>query len=85
MWGIEITKAHQGAHPGMSGMKRRIRSDFWFPKLSQKVEDLVSSCKECQLFTHKNMKEPLIIWQQESHQVTSCLEVATEETFHVEP
>ena len=60
LWDIAITKAHQGAHPGMSGMRRRIRSHFWFPNLNQKVEDLVNSCKECQLFTHKNTKEPLI-------------------------
>ena len=59
-WDIAITKAHQGAHPGMSSMKRRIRSHFWLPKLNQKLEDLVNSCKECQLFTHKNTKEPLI-------------------------
>ena len=70
LWDIAITKAHQGAHPGMSGMKRRIRSHFWFPKLNQTVEDLVNSCKECQYFTHENTKEPLIshntpeeVWQ----------------------
>ena len=57
--GAAITKTHQGAHPGMSGMKRRIRSHFCFPKLNQKAEDLINSFKECPLFTHKNTKEPL--------------------------
>ena len=26
-----LGKAHQGSHPGISGMKRRIWSHFWFP------------------------------------------------------
>ena len=57
---IATTKAYQGANLGISGMKGRIRSHFWFPELNQKVKGLINSCKECQLFTHENTKKPLI-------------------------
>ena len=54
-----IAKAHQGGHPGMSGMKRRIRSHFWFPGIDKLVEEAVSACQSCQLLTNKTTKEPL--------------------------
>ena len=53
---IAIKKAHQGAHPGMSGMKRRLRSHFWFPKMDTLIEEFVSNCQECQMFTNKHSK-----------------------------
>ena len=53
-----LKKAHQGSHPGMSGLKRRLRSHFWFPKMDNKIEAKVEACKECTMFTNKTTKEP---------------------------
>ena len=54
-----LEKAHQGAHPGISRLKRRIRSHFWFPRLDHHVEKFVQACKECAIFTQKGTLEPL--------------------------
>jgi hypothetical protein len=48
-----LKKAHQGSHPGMSGMKRRLRSHFWFPKMDKHIEDFVNKCADCTIFTNK--------------------------------
>ena len=55
-----ITKAHQGSHPGMTCLKRRLRSHFWFPKMNKLIEEKISSCKECLMFTNKTTHEPII-------------------------
>ena len=52
-----VRKAHQGGHPGMDAMKRRIRSHFWFPRMNGLVEAELKACKSCQLFTRKGEKE----------------------------
>ena len=54
-----IEKAHQGGHPGMTTMKRRLRSHFWCPQLNEEVQGVVKSCQECAMFTPKNKKNPL--------------------------
>jgi len=54
-----LKKAHQGGHPGMSCMKRRMRSHFWFPKMDRHVEAFVKECKDCTIFTNKTTQEPL--------------------------
>ena len=54
-----IEKAHQGGHPGMTTMKRRLRTHFWCPRLNEEVQGVVKSCKECAMFTPKNRKNPL--------------------------
>lgn len=59
LWQTTIDKAHQGGHPGLSRMKRRFQSHFWFPLLDQKVTAKVNECNGCQLFTRKTTKEPL--------------------------
>ena len=59
LWTEAIEKAHQGGHPGMSSLKRRLRSHFWFPKLNECVENKVKSCPSCQLFSDKTTKEPI--------------------------
>ena len=59
MINIAIAKAHQGGHPGMTTMKRRLRTHFWCPQLNAKVQEVVRSCKECAMFTPKNRKNPL--------------------------
>ena len=34
---LALEKAHQGGHPGMNGLKRSLRSHFWFPKMDKAV------------------------------------------------
>ncbi len=48
-----LKKAHQGSHPGMSGMKRRLRSHFWFPKMDKHIEDFSIKYADCTIFTNK--------------------------------
>ena len=54
-----IEKAHQGGHPGMTTMKRRLRTHFWCPQLNERVQEVVKSCGQCAMFTPKNRKNPL--------------------------
>ena len=56
LWKTAVEKAHQGGHPGTSGLKRRIRTHFWFPKMDQVIEEKVAACAGCQLFTKKTTK-----------------------------
>ena len=56
---IAFQKAHQGGHPGMDSLKRRIRSHFWFPKMNEFIESAVRNCQLCQMFTIKTTKEPI--------------------------
>ena len=48
-----LEKAHQGGHPGMSCMKRRMRAHFWFPGMDSTIEEYVKECKSCEIFTNK--------------------------------
>ena len=54
-----IKKAHQGGHPGMTTMKRRLRAHFWCPQLNKRVQEMVTNCNECAMFTPKNRKNHL--------------------------
>ena len=54
-----IEKAHQGGHPGMTSMKRRLRTHFWFPKMNERIEHAVNGCISCAMFTPKNRKNQL--------------------------
>ena len=54
-----IDKAHQGGHPGMTAMKRRLRSHFWCPQLNKRVQEMVRNCQKCAMFTPKNRKNHL--------------------------
>ena len=60
-----LKKAHQGSHPGITNMKRRIRSHFWFPRLNEEIESWVKNCKQCQMFTPASRKHNLM-----PHQLT---------------
>ena len=61
-----IKKAHQGSHPGMSCMKRRLRAHFWFPKMDTIVEKFVNKCKECAIFTNKKVRGHMVPQQSSS-------------------
>lgn len=54
---VALAKAHQGGHPGINSLKRRIRSHFWLPKLNEAVEKFVKGCDKCLLFSPKYTKE----------------------------
>ena len=56
---LVIRKAHQGGHPGITSMKRRIRAHFYLPGLNEYIEKAVKACRECTLFTSKNRKNKL--------------------------
>ena len=56
---LAIQKAHQGGHPGMTSVKRRIRAHFWFPSINELVEKTIKACKPCQLLTGKTTKETM--------------------------
>ena len=51
-----IRKAHQGSHPGMSCMKRRIQTHFWFQKMDTHIERFVENFKDCTIFSSKKTK-----------------------------
>ena len=59
LWQRAIDKAHQGGHPGITRMKSRIRNHFWIPTLNALVEQKVSNCETCLLYTAKTTKEPI--------------------------
>ena len=54
-----IRLAHSGSHCGQNRIKRRIRSHFYFPKLSEKVQAYVENCQYCQAFTDKSKRNPI--------------------------
>ena len=43
----------------MNGLKRRLRSHFWFPEMNKKIESKVAGCKHCTMFSNKTTREPL--------------------------
>lgn len=50
--------AHEG-HPGMSQMKRRLRSKSWWPKMDQQIEQFVKQCVGCTLVSAPSQPEPM--------------------------
>lgn len=50
--------AHEG-HPGMTVMKRRLRSKVWWPKLDLHAEKLVQTCRGCNLMSAASAPEPI--------------------------
>ena len=52
-------KAHQGSHPGITTMKRRIRTHFFFPDLSARVTDMVRNCDSCTMYNPKTRSSKL--------------------------
>ena len=54
-----LKKAHQGGHPGITNLKRRVRSHFFWPTLSKDVKEMVNNCKHCEMFKEKKRKTDL--------------------------
>ena len=43
-----LEAAHEG-HPGIVGMKNRLRTKVWWPKIDENAEKMVRSCRGCTL------------------------------------
>ena len=54
-----IELAHRGAHPGQSGIERRLRFHFFFHEMFNKVQKFVKTCDGCSIFEDKKTKEPI--------------------------
>ena len=57
---LALEKAHKGSHPGITGMKRKIRDHFFIHDLSAVVADYVGRCDKCSMFNPKNRASKLI-------------------------
>jgi hypothetical protein len=55
---MAIQIAHRGAHPGQSGLERRLRYHFFLHDMNKKVKEFVQSCDGCTMFVDKKTKEP---------------------------
>lgn len=53
-----LTLAHKG-HPGITKTKSILRQRVWWPLLGKSVEDLVESCRTCQLNGRKEPPTPM--------------------------
>ena len=58
--------AHRGAHPGQSGLARRLRYHFYFPDMDEQIRSFVRTCQGCNAFVDKKTLEPI-----RHHQVPS--------------
>lgn len=56
----EILKLIHEGHFGITKSKHRARKLFYWPRLSQDIEDYIKKCRTCEKFKPKNSKEPLI-------------------------
>ena len=54
-----IELAHRGAHPGQSGLARRLRYHFFFHGMTERIENLVLRCQHCNVFVDKKTFEPI--------------------------
>lgn len=50
--------AHEG-HPGMSVMKKRLRTKVWWPKMDTDIDSYVKKCKGCMLVSAPSAPEPM--------------------------
>ncbi|KAL0884211.1 hypothetical protein ABMA27_016213 [Loxostege sticticalis] len=53
-----LDAAHEG-HPGIVGMKGRLRCKVWWPRIDRDAENLVRSCKGCTLVGLPNPPTPM--------------------------
>ncbi|KAJ6648539.1 Retrovirus-related Pol polyprotein [Pseudolycoriella hygida] len=53
-----IELAHEG-HPGITVMKRRLRSKVWWPKVDSDAESYVKKCSGCTMVSAPSAPEPL--------------------------
>lgn len=46
------------SHPGIVRMKLRARSDFWWPKINDHIEQFVIQCQACQILSNREKMSP---------------------------
>ena len=74
---LAMKLCHQGSHPGQSAMQRRLRTHFFFHDMNKQVQEFVSKCHECQLFTDTKRTAPI-----QSHKVPQkCWEQVSVDLF----
>lgn len=56
--GNVLELAHEG-HPGMTSMKRRLRSKVWWPGIDRDIERYVNKCLGCTLVSAPGPPEPM--------------------------
>lgn len=56
--GRVLNLAHEG-HPGIVGMKNRLRSKVWYPGIDNDVEKKVKACKDCIMTSLPDPPQPL--------------------------
>ena len=54
-----IVLAHQGNHPGQSGIECRLWYHFFFHNMDVGIENFINTCGDCQIFTDKRTMEPI--------------------------
>lgn len=57
-WDRALELAHEG-HPGITVMKKRLRTKVWWPGMDQQTEEFVKKCKGCTLVGAPSVPEPL--------------------------
>ena len=71
LWGSRVIipkNGHHGVlellydgHPGISHMKEIARSIVWWPRLTNKVEEMVRNCSQCQQHQKASPQSPLYL------------------------
>ena len=54
-----VILAHEGAHLGKTKTKERLRRKYWFPALSDMVDEIVGRCFDCSVATKDSRSEPI--------------------------
>ena len=56
-----ITLANKGSHPGVNQVERRLRCNFFFHEIQNKVINYVDSCLGCKPFIDKKTFDPFFV------------------------
>ena len=54
-----IERVHD-SHIGIQGCLRRARESIYWPNMARDIEDYVSRCEPCNMYTNEQAKEPMI-------------------------
>ena len=66
--GKVLNLAHEG-HPGIVLMKRRLRTNVWWPNCDKDAERFCKSCPSCQMVSTSPQPEPLKVRGNISQQI----------------
>ena len=68
-----VELAHRGAHPGRSGLARRLRYHFFFHDMASLIENYVLKCDQCNMFVDKKTTETIKPHVIPEHTVTGIM------------